>query len=71
MIIKIPIRMSLGRCTGLIWAFLVSAIKKGDKNSEAKENLSRAKVIGGNSVKVNLATTKLAPQIKWASIRAM
>lgn len=70
-IMKTPMAMSLGRSALSILTFLVSAKKKGAKRSEAKANRKRAKLIGGNSCRVTLATTKLAPQIRWAIIRAI
>ena len=69
-IINTPMAMSLGRSFFEIFTFLVSVKKKGAKSSEAMANLRRAKLIGGNSCKVIFATTKLAPQIRWARINA-
>ena len=40
------------------------------KKREAKAKRKKAKVEGGNSCRVILATTKLAPQIIWARINA-
>ncbi len=69
--IKTPMATSFGRSFLSIFTFFVSAKKNGAKSSEAKANLRRAKLIGGNSCRVILATTKLAPQIKWARIKTM
>lgn len=70
-IAKIPIAISFGKSSFLILIFLVSAKKNGAISSEAKEKRRSAKLIGGNSCKVILATTKFAPQIRCAISRAI
>lgn len=67
---KIPIATSFGRSCFLILIFLLSARKKGAIKREAKAKRNTARLMGGNSCKVILATTKLAPQIRWAISRA-
>lgn len=69
--IKMPIMISFGISFLLIWILRVSARKKGASRSEAKVNLKKAKVLGGISCRVILATTKFPPQIMWASKSAI
>lgn len=69
-IIKTPMAINLGKSFLSIFTFFVSEKKNGASRSEARANLSRARLMGGNSCKVILATTKLAPQMRWAKIKA-
>lgn len=68
-IIKTPMAISLGRSSFLIFTFFFCAKKNGARRREAKANLKKAKLMGGNSSRVTFATTKLAPQIRWARIK--
>ena len=71
MIIVTPTPTKYGKSSTLIFTFLVSAKKNGVNSKEARLNLNSAKELGGNSCKVTLATTKLAPQMAWAKNRAI
>ncbi len=68
---KTPTKISFGKSILLILIFFVWARKNGAKNKEAKAKRRNAKVMGGNSCKVILATTKFAPQIMWAKSKAI
>ena len=65
-----PTAMSLGRSFLLILVFLVAVSKNGAKNKEARAKRKKAKVMGGNSCRVVLATIKFIPQIRWARNKA-
>ena len=70
-IIKIAAAISLGRSEGIIFTFLAWIRRKGTKNKQARAKRRKARLMGGNSSRVILATTKLAPQIKWAITKAI
>lgn len=65
-----PTAINFGKSCFDIFTFLLADIKNGAKKKQAKANLKKIKLIGGNSCKVIFATTKFAPQIRWASIKA-
>lgn len=69
-IIKIPTAISLGRCCDFIVTFFLWIKKKGAINKQARAKRRKARVKTGNSCRVILLTTKCAPQIVWAAIKA-
>src|SRR3989344_5046345 len=69
-IIKMPTNINLGKSARSILNWRLWAKKNGVKRIQAKAKRNRAKLIGGNSCSVILATTKFAPQIRWAKIKA-
>lgn len=71
LMVNTPMAISFGKSALFILTFFVSDRKKGAKNKEAKAKRKKAKDMGGNSCKVILAITKLAPQIRWAIIKAI
>lgn len=70
-IIKTPMQISFGKSFLSILTFLLSAKKNGARSKDARAKRRNARLMGGNSCKVTLATTKLTPQIKWARIKAI